>query len=117
MGGSVSYQPNHVHIYLYTHTAKQISRFTHIRIHTHHAPKTNTQILHCRDLVPVLARLRGTLKARLRQYRDGLGVNAAGLRLLKREVAEDRNAFVVDVGEGEGAGAGAGAVAQKKQRV
>lgn len=58
------------------------------------------QILHCRDLVPVLARLRGALKARLRGYRDGLGVNVAGLRLLKREVEEDRNAFVVDVGDG-----------------
>lgn len=58
------------------------------------------QILHCRDLVPVLARLRGALKARLRGYRDGLGVNVAGLRLLKREVAEDRNAFVVEVDGG-----------------
>jgi hypothetical protein len=61
--------------------------------------------------VPVLARLRGTLKARLRRYRDGLGVNAAGLRLLKREVAEDRNAFVVEL---EGGGDGG---SSKKARV
>lgn len=59
-------------------------------------------MLHCRDLVPVLSRLRGTLKSRLRGYRDGLGVNAAGLRLLKREVEEDKNAFVVG-GVDEGA--------------
>ena len=53
----------------------------------------------------MLARLRGALKARLRGYRDGLGVNVAGLRLLKRGVEEDRNAFVVDVG-GDGGEAG-----------
>ena len=57
---------------------------------THHH-----QLLHCRDLVPALAELRGMLKERLRTYRDGLAMNSAGLKLLKREIEEDKNAFVI----------------------
>jgi U3 small nucleolar RNA-associated protein 12 len=65
-------------------------RCTIFLLRTHHH-----QLLHCREMVLTFAKLRGVLKEKLRAQRDGLAINVAGLRLLKREIDEDKNAFVV----------------------
>jgi hypothetical protein len=55
-------------------------------------------------LVPVLTQLRGGCKERLRRWREGVAMNVEGLRLLKREVEEEKQAFVVPALEGGGGG-------------
>jgi U3 small nucleolar RNA-associated protein 12 len=57
-------------------------------------------LLHSRDLMPLLMDLRGGLRERLKRFRDGVAMNVEGLRLLKREVEEGKQAFLVP-GEGE----------------
>ncbi|GAB5035806.1 wd repeat-containing protein 3 [Nannochloropsis oceanica] len=59
-------------------------------LQTHHHT-----LLHCRALVPALTQLRGGCKEQLRRWREGVAMNVEGLRLLKREVEEEKQAFVV----------------------
>ena len=59
-------------------------------LQTHHHT-----LLHCRALVPALTQLRGGCKEQLRKWREGVAMNVEGLRLLKREVEEEKQAFVV----------------------
>jgi hypothetical protein len=56
----------------------------------------HSQVMACRALLPVLTRMQGALKQGLRKYREAVAMNAAGLRLLKREIDADMMAYVVD---------------------
>jgi len=77
-------------------------------LQTHHHT-----LLHCRALVPALTQLRGECKERLRRWREGVAMNVEGLRLLKREVEEEKQAFVVPALE---AGGGASVVEERTKK-
>lgn len=57
----------------------------------------HTQIVANRTLITTLEKLRSRLRDRLLEYRDLLGFNLAALGHLKRQVEEDKNAYVIDL--------------------
>lgn len=56
----------------------------------------NAQVVANRALIGTLTKLRGPLRSRLTGHRDMMAFNAAGLRMLKREIDADRNARIDD---------------------
>jgi U3 small nucleolar RNA-associated protein 12 len=56
----------------------------------------NAQVVANRALIGTLTKMRGPLRAQLEKHRDMMGFNAAGLRLLKRELEADKNSRIED---------------------